>query len=171
MIKVKRLYDPAVPTDGYRVLLDRVWPRGLSKGKLRIDDWLKEVAPSAELRKWFDHDPAKWIAFKDRYFRELDEQSQSIECLLAKCRKGTVMLVFGAKDPRFNNAVALKEHLGKRSRKYGPWGSPENPGPLPRKTYPSKSCSSPWVRPPRATLSSLSVNRRRRATPSVGFEC
>ena len=117
MIKVKRLYEPAVAADGYRVLVDRVWPRGVSKDRLRLDDWLEEVAPSAELRKWFAHDPAKWAAFKEQFFRELDEHSESIECLLARSRTGTVTLLFGAKDARYNNAVALKEYLEQHSRK------------------------------------------------------
>lgn len=116
-IRLRRAYDTPVPSDGYRVLVDRVWPRGVSRSELQLDDWLKDVAPSTELRRWFDHDPDKWDAFKDRYFRELDEQPEVIEGLLAKCRRGVVTLVFGAKDVRHNNAVALKEYLEKRARR------------------------------------------------------
>jgi uncharacterized protein YeaO (DUF488 family) len=110
-IRLKRAYDPPAKTDGRRVLVDRVWPRGVSKDELRFDDWLKQVAPSTELRQWFNHDPAKWNAFKQFYFRELDERPEALELLLAKCREGTVTLVFGAKDTRYNNAVALKDYL------------------------------------------------------------
>jgi uncharacterized protein YeaO (DUF488 family) len=116
-IRLRRAYDAPSRSDGYRVLVDRVWPRGVSRAELRLDDWLKEVAPSTELRKWFDHDPARWTAFKDRYFLELDQQPEVLERLQAKCREGTVTLVFGAKDTRHNNAVALKEYLEQRARK------------------------------------------------------
>jgi uncharacterized protein YeaO (DUF488 family) len=116
-IRLRRAYDAPARSDGHRVLVDRVWPRGVSRDELRLDDWLKEVAPSTELRKWFNHDPAKWAAFKHRYFLELDEQSEAVERLLTKCREGTVTLVFGAKDPRYNNAVALKEYLELRAGK------------------------------------------------------
>jgi uncharacterized protein YeaO (DUF488 family) len=116
-IRLRRAYEPPARSDGYRVLVDRIWPRGVSRDELRVADWLKEVAPSTELRKWFDHDPAKWAAFKDRYFLELDKQPEVIERLLIKCREGTVTLVFGAKDSRYNNAVALKEYLEQRARK------------------------------------------------------
>jgi uncharacterized protein YeaO (DUF488 family) len=116
-IRLRRAYDAPGSSDGHRVLVDRVWPRGVSRDQLRLDNWLKEVAPSTELRKWFNHDPAKWAEFKHRYFRELDEQSEAVERLLTRCRGGTVTLVFGAKDPRYNNAVALKEYLEQRARK------------------------------------------------------
>lgn len=116
-IKLKRAYDPPAKVDGQRVLVDRIWPRGVSKERLRLDDWLKELAPSTELRKWFNHDPAKWDAFIDRYFRELNEQPEAIERLLATCREKSVTLVFGAKDTCHNNAVALKAYLERRSRK------------------------------------------------------
>ena len=115
-IRLKRAYDPPAKADGRRVLVDRVWPRGVSKDRLRLDAWLKEAAPSPALRKWFDHDPAKWNAFKDRYFRELDQRPEAVERLLAICRDGTVTLVFGAKNTRYNNAVALKAYLERGSR-------------------------------------------------------
>jgi len=113
-IRLKRAYDAPTRTDGYRVLVDRVWPRGVSKDKLSVDDWAKEVAPSARLRKWFGHDPAKWDQFKERYFRELDERSDAVEPLREMASKRIVTLVFGAKNTRFNNAVALKEYLEQR---------------------------------------------------------
>jgi uncharacterized protein YeaO (DUF488 family) len=116
-VRLKRAYDSAAESDGRRVLVDRLWPRGISKDELQIDDWLKEVAPSTRLRKWFGHDPAKWGAFKDRYFRELDEQSEAVERLLARGREGTVTLVFGAKDVHHNDAVALKEYLERHAEK------------------------------------------------------
>jgi uncharacterized protein YeaO (DUF488 family) len=115
-IRLRRAYAAPAKSDGRRVLVDRVWPRGVTRDELRLDDWLKEAAPSSELRKWFDHDPAKWETFKARYFRELDQRSEAIERLLAKCRAGTVTLVFGAKETRYNNAVALKEYLERRIR-------------------------------------------------------
>jgi uncharacterized protein YeaO (DUF488 family) len=117
-VKLKRAYDPPARSDGRRVLVDRLWPRGISKDELRLDDWLKDVAPSSMLRKWFGHDPAKWCEFKNRYFRELDERSEAIEYLLARGREGTVTLVFGAKDVHHNDAVALKEYLERRAKQY-----------------------------------------------------
>ncbi len=114
--KLKRAYDPPAKGDGMRVLVDRVWPRGLSKDGLKLDAWWKDIAPSAGLRKWFDHEPAKWDAFRERYFRELDRQAEAIETLLASCRDGTVTLIFGAKETRYNNAVALKAYLERLSR-------------------------------------------------------
>ena len=117
MVKLKRAYHAPAKSDGWRVLVDRVWPRGVSKDELRLDDWLKDMAPSTELRKWFDHDPAKWDAFKGRYFRELDEQSEAVERLLARGHERTVTLVFGAKNTQYNNAVALKEYLERHAEK------------------------------------------------------
>lgn len=113
-IKLKRAYDVPANADGQRVLVDRVWPRGVTKDELRLDDWIKDVAPSTKLRKWFDHDPGKWSEFQERYGRELDQQPNAIASLVAKCRAGTVTLVFGAKDTRHNNAVALKAYLERR---------------------------------------------------------
>jgi len=113
-IKLKRVYDEAARDDGARVLVDRVWPRGFAKERLRIDLWAKDLAPSTALRKWFDHDRAKWEAFKDRYFRELDEAGDPLAALLAQARDGDVTLVFGAKDTQCNNAVALKQYLEQR---------------------------------------------------------
>jgi uncharacterized protein YeaO (DUF488 family) len=113
-IDLKRAYDPPAKSDGRRILVDRVWPRGIAKNDLRIDAWLKDLAPSTELRKWFGHDPAKWDEFRKRYGRELEQRSEALEELLEKARAGHVTLLFGAKDMAHNNAVALKEHLESR---------------------------------------------------------
>lgn len=112
-IGIKRVYDQPAKADGLRVLVDRVWPRGLTKEKARIDDWLKEIAPSTRLRKWFAHDPARWKEFKKRYAAELKSQREQVDRLAQKARKRTVTLLFGAKDIEHNNAVALKEHIEK----------------------------------------------------------
>jgi uncharacterized protein YeaO (DUF488 family) len=114
MLKVKRAYVPAAKSDGRRILIDGLWPRGVTKAKLRIDDWAKEVAPSARLRKWFGHDPAKWDAFRERYARELDARPEAWRPIRAAARKGAVTLVYGARDAEHNNAVALREYLTKR---------------------------------------------------------
>jgi uncharacterized protein YeaO (DUF488 family) len=112
-LRLKRVYDPPTKADGRRVLVDRVWPRGLTKEKARIDDWPKEIAPSTQLRKWFGHDPARWKEFKKRYAAELKAQHEHVEQLAQKARKRTVTLLFGAKGIEHNNAVALKEHIEK----------------------------------------------------------
>ena len=113
-IKLKRAYEPAVAGDGVRYLVERLWPRGLRKTALRLDAWLKEVAPSAELRRWFSHDPAKWGAFRPRYFRELQANGGAWEPILKAARRGTVTLHYAARDTEHNNAVALKEFLEAR---------------------------------------------------------
>jgi len=110
-VKLKRVYDPPKPADGFRVLVDRLWPRGVSKSSARIDLWLKEIAPSAALRKWFGHDPLKWDAFRARYFRELQKNPKAVAQLNEIIRNGPVTLLFAAKDQEHNNAVALKEYL------------------------------------------------------------
>lgn len=112
-IRVKRAYETPTKSDGYRVLVDRVWPRGMKKEQLQLDAWLKQVAPSTPLRKWFGHDPAKWTEFKRRYFRELTERNEDIRELRKKAKRERVTLVFAAKDVEFNNAVALREYLQK----------------------------------------------------------
>lgn len=116
-IHLKRAYEAADEADGRRLLVDRIWPRGISRDALRLDDWVKEAAPSVGLRKWFDHDPAKWDEFKDRYFRELAKRPRIVEDLLAQCRAGPVTLIFGARNSDCNNAVALKEYLERRIRR------------------------------------------------------
>ena len=110
-IKLKRIYEQPDATDGERVLVDRLWPRGLTKERARVDLWLKEIAPSTELRKWFGHDPAKWAEFKRRYRAELKENKEQIGRLKAEVRKGPVTLLFGAKDEQHNEAVVLLELL------------------------------------------------------------
>jgi uncharacterized protein YeaO (DUF488 family) len=110
-IRLKRAYDPPAKEDGYRVLVDRVWPRGVTKERLRIDVWLKDLAPSTELRTWFGHDPTRWDAFRQRYAGELRGQAEALEHLVGPAKQGTVTLVYAAKDPDHNNAVALKLYL------------------------------------------------------------
>ena len=116
-LKVKRVYDPPAKTDGLRVLVDRLWPRGLSKDKAKIDHWLKDIAPSDGLRKWFAHDPEKWQEFKARYHRELDANAEAVKKLRALLRAKRVTLLFGAKDLQHNNAAALSEYLQPKKRK------------------------------------------------------
>ncbi|MFW6059238.1 MAG: DUF488 domain-containing protein [Phycisphaeraceae bacterium] len=117
-IQVKRVYEAPAKGDGLRVLVDRVWPRGMKKESAQIDRWLKEVAPSMELRKWFGHDPAKWREFKQRYHAELRERKETLRELLdeVKQRGGALTLVYSAKDEQHNNAVALREYLQRMSR-------------------------------------------------------
>ena len=116
-IGLKRAYEPAAEGDGYRVLVDRVWPRGITKETLRIDAWLKDLAPSTALRKWFAHDPKKWQEFRERYGRELDGQGPVIEELARRAGQGRVTLVFAARDREHSNAVALKDYLEQRRRR------------------------------------------------------
>ena len=118
-IHIKRVYDTVEKTDGSRVLVDRVWPRGLSKEKVKADLWLKDAAPSTELRKWFSHDPSRWETFKKRYFVELKENADVIDQLLELIQKGTLTLLFSAKDTRYNQAAALKAFLEAISGKDG----------------------------------------------------
>lgn len=113
-IRVKRAHELPAEDDGQRVLVDRVWPRGLSKDKLQLDDRLPEIAPSPELRRWFAHDPKKWPEFQKRYWQELDENPEPVEKLLAIARETRLTLVFAAKDTEHNNAQALKAYLERR---------------------------------------------------------
>ena len=110
-IRLKRVYDKPAKSDGHRVLVDRLWPRGLKKSEARLDEWLKEIAPSTTLRKCFAHDPTRWTEFKKRYAAELDDQPEQVEQLARSAKKRTITLLFGAKDTEHNNAVALKEYL------------------------------------------------------------
>jgi uncharacterized protein YeaO (DUF488 family) len=111
-IRLKRAYDPSSPDDGVRVLVDRLWPRGLKRDTAHIDLWLKEIAPSAELRRWFGHDPDRWAEFQERYRAELEQNRENLATLeaLRESRK-PVTLLFAAKDVERNNAVVLKEFL------------------------------------------------------------
>ncbi len=113
--KIKRAYELASRDDGVRVLVDRLWPRGVTKAEASIDQWLKELAPSTALRKWFGHDPSRWEEFKRRYFAELDSHRAEIDDLRKLARRRTVTLVFGAKDTEHNQAVALKIYLESRT--------------------------------------------------------
>lgn len=110
-IVVKRVYVPAADTDGYRVLLDRLWPRGLKKADVAFNLWAKALAPSNELRKWFGHDPALWDEFRRRYAAELDEMADHWQPLAEQSRRQRVTLLFGARDEEHNNAVALKAYV------------------------------------------------------------
>ena len=110
-VKIKRLYNKLAKSDGHRVLVDRIWPRGLRKSEVRIDEWLRELAPSTGLRKWFKHDPGKWNQFKKKYAVELKKRREEVEKLARESRKRTVTLLFGAKDTAHNNALALKEYI------------------------------------------------------------
>lgn len=114
-LKLKRAYDPPSEDDGCRILVDRLWPRGLRKAEARIECWLKEIAPSAGLRQWFDHDPARWEEFRRRYFTELDGRAPVVEELRRRMRQGRVTLVYGARDQIHNHAVALQEYLHQRA--------------------------------------------------------
>lgn len=111
MIKVKRAYEDPAPEDGRRFLVDRLWPRGLKKDALKLDGWLKEVAPSNELRRWFDHDPDRWEDFRQRYSAELDNRPEHWRPLLEAAQQGDVTLVYAARDEEHNNAVALQADL------------------------------------------------------------
>jgi uncharacterized protein YeaO (DUF488 family) len=117
MITLKRAYDPVSPNDGIRFLVERLWPRGVSKATLRIDAWLKDVGPSTALRKWFSHDPEKWEEFRRRYFRELGSQPDAWRPIVSAARRGRVTLVYSSHDTRHNNAVALQEYLRKKARR------------------------------------------------------
>ena len=111
MLKLKRAYEPASREDGNRILVERLWPRGVTKNALHLDAWLKDVAPSAELRKWFSHDPKKWPEFQKRYRAELKHNETALEPLLQAARKGTVTLVYAARDPERNSAHLLREFV------------------------------------------------------------
>lgn len=111
MIKIKRIYDLSSQKDGKRILVDRLWPRGIKKDEAKIDEWLKDIAPSNELRQWFSHDPSKWEEFKKRYKKELKNKSEMLEMIREKAIKRTITLLFAAKDMEHNNAVVLKEIL------------------------------------------------------------
>jgi uncharacterized protein YeaO (DUF488 family) len=114
---LKRAYDAAAGEDGRRVLVDRIWPRGIARDELQIDAWLKDLAPSTELRKWFAHDVTRWQEFKRRYFDELAARPEAVRELAAQASAGRVTLVFAAKDREHNNAVALKDFLERRLRR------------------------------------------------------
>jgi uncharacterized protein YeaO (DUF488 family) len=111
MIQIKRVYEPAAKSDGQQFLVERLWPRGIKKESLKMNGWLKEVAPSNELRKWFNHDPAKWKDFQKRYRAELDGKPESWQPLLTAAKTSEVTLLFSAHDLEHNNALVLKTYL------------------------------------------------------------
>ena len=113
-LRLKRVYELPAPDDGVRILIDRLWPRGLSKEKAAVDHWMKEVAPSAELRKWFGHDPDRWPEFRRRYVAELRQSGALLDQICGLAGRGTVTLLFGAHDEERNDAVVLREVLTKR---------------------------------------------------------
>ncbi|HET7301229.1 MAG TPA: DUF488 domain-containing protein [Oleiagrimonas sp.] len=113
-IAIKRAYDDPASGDGARVLVDRLWPRGVSKDDAKLDDWNKDVAPSNELRKWFGHDPDKWKEFQKRFTSELDDNEDAWKPLLERARKGDLTLIYSARDEDHNNAVVIKAYLDKR---------------------------------------------------------
>jgi uncharacterized protein YeaO (DUF488 family) len=117
MITVKRAYDRMSAADGTRFLVERLWPRGVHKATLRIDGWLKDVAPSTELRKWFNHDPGRWDEFRRRYCRELDSEPDAWRPIVSAARRGRVTLVYSSHDTDHNNAVALQEYLQRKVRR------------------------------------------------------
>jgi len=120
-IQLKRVYEPSSKEDGVRILVDRLWPRGLTKKKAAVDLWLKDIAPTTELRKWFGHDPARWKEFQLRYRKELRADKEAVNLLKQKSKEGTVTLVYGAKDHEHNEALVLQKmldrsHKGKAAR-------------------------------------------------------
>ena len=115
-LRLKRAYEPARATDGYRVLVDRLWPRGVSRDKARLDEWARELAPSADLRRWFGHDPARFAQFRRRYAKELTSQETKLRELRRRARAGTLTLVYGARDTEHNDAVVLAEILRRESQ-------------------------------------------------------
>ncbi len=116
IVLLKRAYEPPGADDGFRILVDRLWPRGVSRSFAHIDLWLKEIAPSTSLRKWFGHDPLKWDEFSERYFAELSHNPDAVEQLCEHLHHGVVTLVYGAKDHEHNHALVLKNHLEKLNK-------------------------------------------------------
>lgn len=113
-IKLKRIYEPTSTSDGFRILVDRLWPRGIKKEEANVDIWLKEVGPSNELRKWFNHEPEKWEAFRKKYLAELQHSPATKELIQLVQKHATVTLVYSAKDEQHNQAVVVKEFLEKK---------------------------------------------------------
>ncbi|MGD2073560.1 MAG: DUF488 domain-containing protein [Gammaproteobacteria bacterium] len=110
-VAIKRIYEQASPADGYRVLVDRLWPRGVSRDEAALDAWMKELAPTDELRKWFHSEPSRWGEFRRRYLVELKGHRETVRALAQRARSGSVTLLFAASDRRHNNAVVLKQYL------------------------------------------------------------
>jgi uncharacterized protein YeaO (DUF488 family) len=111
VIKVERIYNNPKGNSTFRILVDRLWPRGLSKDKVNVDLWQKQIAPSNSLRRWFSHDERKWDEFKARYFKELEKNAEFVSAIIDRAKKEPITLLYGAKEEKFNNAMALKEYL------------------------------------------------------------
>ena len=116
MIQLKRAYETASDKDGVRILVERLWPRGLTKAKAALDLWIKDVAPSAELRKWFGHDPVRWKQFRQRYWKELNDRKDAVDVLRRKAQSGKVTFIYAAHDEEHNGALALKEYIEQRTK-------------------------------------------------------
>lgn len=114
-IRLKRAYEEPEPEDGFRVLVDRLWPRGVGKEEIALDRWMKEIAPSDDLRRWYDHDPERWEEFRERYETEIDGMDEEVAFLNEKSEEGTLTLVYAAKDRDHNNAVVLRDYLAEPS--------------------------------------------------------
>ena len=127
-ILVKHVYEPATKSDGFRVLVDRLWPRGLSKESAHIDLWLRDIGPSTELRKWFNHDPARWTEFQRRYYAELKEKATLLATIKKHAKTKPVTLLYSAKDEQHNQAVALRSFLLKRTTSRKPISKAERKG-------------------------------------------
>ena len=112
-VRIKRAYEAAEPADGYRVLIDRLWPRGVTRQEARLDEWARELAPSPELRRWFGHDPSRFEEFRRRYRGELADHEETLRALRRRAREGSLTLVYGARDTEHNGAVVLAELLRK----------------------------------------------------------
>ena len=116
MIRIKRIYEPPAAEDGLRILVDRLWPRGLTKDKAKVDLWAKEIAPSHELRQWYGHDPVKWEEFKKKYRKEIENEEEWIDFIAQRAKKGTVTFLFSCQEQKLNNAAALKEFFQNKFR-------------------------------------------------------
>lgn len=126
-VKLKRAYEPAAAHDGTRILIDRLWPRGVKKADAAIDQWMKDIAPSTGLRKWFGHDPARWTEFRSRYAAEIDEHPEQLDRLRAAAIQGPITLVYSAHDEMHNDAVALRDFLLGRRIKFVDTHATEGP--------------------------------------------
>ena len=116
-VQIKRVYEPFEPSEGYRILIDRLWPRGIKKEDAHIDKWMKDIAPSHQLRKWFNHEPEKWKVFCDRYLTEISKAEVLKELIADMSKHKTIILVYASKEERFNNAVFLRELLLRHTKK------------------------------------------------------
>ena len=115
-VRVKRAYEPPAKSDGVRILVDHLWPRGVRKDVAEIEEWMRDLSPSTALRTWFQHDPEKWQEFKKRYFEELKGKPEKVARLAERANGGAVTLVYATKETRYNNAIALKEYLEKSTK-------------------------------------------------------